>query len=280
MPLADQLQQLGDRFEVPVGAGRVDVPEIRGQQRHPPVDVLTGPVPVQQRVHGKGMPEIMWARAGASAAAFQPDLADQLDERRVELLASHPPSPRGQEERRRGRCREVGVTQAGVSAKRADGARVQRHLPLFVVLPGAHVHHAVVQVDVVTVESEGFPWAAAGDGQQPDQRLVTGSAQCRSQPSSGCHQRRDLLLGVDVGGDARTVPGQQVGGRDLAGGVDRGQVPGETPRDREPLTPGERMDVDGQPRPGQRQLGGDPLCAGPVEELDEPFEQCARPGAS
>ena len=69
------------------------------------------------------------------------------------------------------------------------------------------------------------------------------------------------------------MPGQQVGGRDLAGGVDRGQVPGETARDREPLAPRERMDVDRQPRPRQRQLGGDPLRAGPLEELDEPFEQ-------
>ena len=37
--------------------------------------------------------------------------------------------------------------------------------------------------------------------------------------------------------------------------------------------PRERMDVDRQPRPRQRQLGGDPLCAGTVAEVDEPVEQ-------
>ena len=55
-----------------------------------------------------------------------------------------------------------------------------------------------------------------------------------------------------------------VGGTSLAG---------ETPRDREPLAPRKRMDVDGELRPCQRQFGGDPLRAGPVEELDEPCER-------
>ena len=87
------------------------------------------------------MSEIMWARASAGAVAFQPDLADQLDERRVEFLASHPLPPRGQKERWCGRCREAGVTQAGINPKRTDGAWVQRNLPLLVVLSGAHVHH-------------------------------------------------------------------------------------------------------------------------------------------
>src|SRR6266496_4242425 len=165
---------------------RLGMPQVGGQQRHPPVDVLTGPIPVQQRVHGKGMPEVIWARPGTGAASFQSDLADQLDERRVEFRAAHPPSPRRQEERRRGRCREASLTQAGIGAKRTDRARVQRHLPLFVVLSGAHVHHAVVQVDIFAVESERLGGATASDGQQPDQRLVTGCAQRRPQLSSGC----------------------------------------------------------------------------------------------
>ena len=149
---------------------------------------------------------------------------------------------------------------------------MQRHLPLLVVLSGAHVHHVVVQVDIRAIESEHFPRAAASDGQQPDQRLVTGRAQRRSQLPRGAHQRRNLLLGVDVGGDAWPVPRQQVDQRDLAGRIDCGQVPGETPRNREPLPPRERMDVNGKPRPRQRQLGRDRLRASPVEELDEPFE--------
>ena len=33
------------------------------------------------------------------------------------------------------------------------------------------------------------------------------------------------------------------------------------------------MHVDGQPRPRQRRLGGDPLRSGPLEEVDEPGEK-------
>jgi len=69
------------------------------------------------------------------------------------------------------------------------------------------------------------------------------------------------------------VPGQQVYGRDLARGVDCGQVPGESAGDREPLAPRVRVRIHGDPRPGERQLGGDPLRACPFEELDEPFEK-------
>ena len=83
---ADQLEQLGDRLQIPICAGRVDMPEERGEQRHPPVDVLAGLIPVKQRVHGQGMAEIVRAGSGASAAAVQADLADQLGERLVELL--------------------------------------------------------------------------------------------------------------------------------------------------------------------------------------------------
>ncbi|MCA1688957.1 MAG: hypothetical protein LC720_00425 [Actinobacteria bacterium] len=44
---ADQLKQLGDGLRRPVGAGRVGMPEIRREQRHPPVDVLAGLLPFQ-----------------------------------------------------------------------------------------------------------------------------------------------------------------------------------------------------------------------------------------
>ena len=46
-------------------------------------------------------------------------------------------------------------------------------------------------------------------------------------------------------------------------------------RDPEPLAPVVRVRVHRQPRPLERQLGGDPLSARPLEELDEAFEQPA-----
>ena len=41
----------------------------------------------------------------------------------------------------------------------------------------------------------------------------------------------------------------------------------------EPLPPGVRVRVHGLPRPVKCQLGGDPLRARLLEELDEPFQQ-------
>ena len=50
------------------------MPEERGEQWHPPVDVLTGVEPVEHRVDGQGMTEIVRAGSGASAAAVQAEL--------------------------------------------------------------------------------------------------------------------------------------------------------------------------------------------------------------
>jgi hypothetical protein len=49
-------------------------------------------------------------------------------------------------------------------------------------------------------------------------------------------------------------------------------MPGESARDPEPLAPPVWVRVNRHPRPRERQLGGDPLRAGPLKELDEPIE--------
>jgi hypothetical protein len=77
------------------------MPEERGEQRHPPVDVLAGFMPIKERVHGQGMAEIVRAGPGAGAVAVQADLADELGERPVELPTRHPPTSGADEERRR-----------------------------------------------------------------------------------------------------------------------------------------------------------------------------------
>ena len=219
------------------------MPEEGGQQRHPPVDVLAGVKPVEQRAHGQGMAEIVRAGSGASAAAVQADLADQLRERPVEFLARHPPTARADEERRRCGLGETSVAQPRIVAQRADRAGVQRHLALLLLLARADVHHAVAKIDVLAVERERLPGAHPGDRQQPDQRLMTRGAQRRAESPGGRDQRRDLVLGVDVWRDPRAMAGQQVLGGDLAGGVDRREVAREPAHDRQPLTPAVRVRV-------------------------------------
>ena len=133
------------------------MPEECGQQGHPPVDVLAGLKPANERVDSQGMAEIVRAGSGAGAAAVQADLANQLRECPVELPTRDPSAARADEERRRRGLGEASVAQPRVVAQRPDRAGVQRHLALFLLLAGADVHQAVAKVDVVAVERECFP---------------------------------------------------------------------------------------------------------------------------
>ena len=87
------------------------MPEKCRQQRHPPVDVLAGLMPIEERAHRQGMPEIVWAGSGARAVAVQPDVPDQLRERPVEL-------PRGTR-RPRAPMKNAGVEGSGKRASRS-----------------------------------------------------------------------------------------------------------------------------------------------------------------
>ncbi|MCA1700238.1 MAG: hypothetical protein LC790_15585 [Actinobacteria bacterium] len=66
---------------------------------------------------------------------------------------------------------------------------------------------------------------------------------------------------------------QQVLRGNLAVWVDRDQIPGEPAHHPEPLTPGERPCVDREPCPRDRQIDGDALRSGLLEEVNESFQQ-------
>src|ERR1022692_3525236 len=100
-------------------------------------------------------------------------------------------------------------------------------------------------------------------------------AQPRFQLPCGRHQRRDLRVCVDVWRDPRATRGQKILRGNLARGVDRRQMASEATRNPEPLAPAVRVRIRWHPRPRKRQLGGDPLSANLLEELDEPFKQPA-----
>lgn len=144
------------------------------------------------------------------------------------------------------------VTLAGVLRKRADRGGVERDLALLLLLARADVHHAVAEIDVVAVERERLSGTHSGDGQQPDHGHVACGAQRWREPACGVDQRRDLRVCIDVWRDPWAMPGQKVGGGNLAGGVDRREIPGEPASDGEPLAPAVRMRADRHPRPHQR----------------------------
>ena len=62
-----ELHQLRDGGDVPVGALGADVPEVSLQGRHLGVDVLAGPVPVQQGSDCQAVPQVMDAGPAGDA---------------------------------------------------------------------------------------------------------------------------------------------------------------------------------------------------------------------
>ena len=119
------------------------MPEEGGQQRHLAVDVVARGVPVEHGAHGEGMAQVIGPRPGARAAAVQAGPTDQLGEGLIEFVAGNPPAAGGDEERRRSRLREAGVTLADVFAQRGDGAVVQRDLALLFLFARADVDDPV-----------------------------------------------------------------------------------------------------------------------------------------
>ena len=71
------------------------------------------------------------------------------------------------------------------------------------------------------------------------------------------HEYIDLVRGIDVGNGAGVAHRQQIGGRDLAGGIEGAQVTAETTHHRQAAAPPDRRRVGWQGRPRQRVGDGD-----------------------
>ena len=74
--------EFGAGREIPVRVANTAVPEIGGQRRKPPFDILAGPVPAQQRLHGEAMAKIVKTRAGVVAGPRRPIRRDSFQKTR------------------------------------------------------------------------------------------------------------------------------------------------------------------------------------------------------
>jgi len=118
---------------------------------------------------------------------------------------------------------------AGVGGERLDGGGMQWDFAGLAELAAADHEDAVVQVDVVAVQSQRFADAKAGHRQQSQQGFEGGRPKRRPQRAGCGHQRGNVGLGVEVGRGPVASAGQQLGGRHLVGGVDGMQVAGKAP---------------------------------------------------
>ena len=89
------------RGQVPVGGARGDVTQVGGQQRQLGLHVDAVAIPVDQRLHRKGMPEIMKARRTSIVARRESGLPDQAREHAAHVVAEQTCSDTGSEEARR-----------------------------------------------------------------------------------------------------------------------------------------------------------------------------------
>jgi hypothetical protein len=149
---------------------------------------------------------------------------------------------------------------------------VQRKLARFRELPVADREHAVVLIEIGTVQRDRFPDPHTGHREQPDQRAHGHGPVRGTQRARGVHQRDDLLLAIDERDGPMRHVGQQIDGRNLDPVADRREIPRE-PADRsEPVGP-PRLTASRDLCPPQRGRGRDLRLAALLEEREELVQQ-------
>src|SRR5690348_11948562 len=112
------------------------------------------------------MSEIVRARTDALPTPFQTDLADQPREHLTNGSVAEPTAAHVEEERWCLGARAQLITSPCVCVQRVGCGRVHRYLALPLLFADADVHHAVIKVDVVPVQSECLPDPQPAAGHQ------------------------------------------------------------------------------------------------------------------
>ena len=249
------------------------MPEIGRQHRQAGVDVLSGPIPAEQRPNCECVAQIVNPRRRGRFSSDSCAVAE-VSEHRVDRLINHPVAPSRDEEAHGRRFAVNFVAQAGIALQRGQHRRLQRHHARLAELRLADRQRRVGFGDVAAVESDGFTDPHTGGRQQPNHGFMC----CRSEPSPQAlrtgHQRVDVVGAEDerlVTVSARTDQPER---RDLGARVESGHVPGESACDGHPVRAhrARRIDV-GRVDPRQRGSDGHRLQAGIIEEGDETRQQ-------
>ncbi len=82
-PFGGQSHQLRMNGQIPVGIGDMRMAKKRRQHRQAPFDIFMGAIPLNQRVDGKSMAEIVNPRTGAGSWSPQANPTRQVVERPV-----------------------------------------------------------------------------------------------------------------------------------------------------------------------------------------------------
>ena len=82
-PLGRQRQELGGGGQVPKCAGRLDMPQVSGQQGQTGLHVTTVEIPAEQGPDRERMPEVVDTGTSLGPPGHQPNLGDQFMKGRV-----------------------------------------------------------------------------------------------------------------------------------------------------------------------------------------------------
>ena len=254
--VGSQLKEFRHRFQVPIGVVHMGVPQIGGQLGEFSFDIEPGAIPVDQGAGGKSVSQVMQPWTAAMSLGLnryaEAQLLGQLGEGVSRCVPCNSSPALGKEERGSGWCRKEAIPRFGILFQCDHGGGMNRHVTRFSPLAPPDVKDAAIEVDIRSIQTQGFANPHPGHRQQTEKsRKRAGTKSLRRGKLLGLAKEPfDLLVAIDVGRLASVTMWEKFCGWNFGARL-RGAVPAsEAPDHTQTLGPGRRLNL--------RELGGDP----------------------
>jgi hypothetical protein len=153
------------------------VSEVGRESWEPPFDVFASAIPLQERLNGEPMAEVVETRTGVVRRCPEADLSGKLPENRIDILKQQPTTTFSDEEIRA--APPVGMFVAARCIPEQDFLRrgVKRHEARLAELCAADCEDTLLQVDIVAPHPKRFVDAQPGHSEKSEQAVEGPSAQ-------------------------------------------------------------------------------------------------------
>jgi hypothetical protein len=138
-------------------------------------------------------------------------------------------TPLGDEERRSERCRKDAISGLGVILQSVYRGGMNRHVTRFSKLRPPDVKNSAIEVDILSVQTQGFVDPHSRRHQQTKKSRIGASAESpgRRELSGPAKEPFDLLVAIDMRQLAPVAMREQSGGWNLGARFERAQPEGE-----------------------------------------------------
>lgn len=173
------------------------------------------------------------------------------------------------------RCSVDAIPTARVALELLARSGVHWHQPRLARLAPANGEDASVQIDIASVQGEGFAMAHARDRQEPQQGRVRPGSQTgrRRERLGGADQVEQLVVRIDVGLGTPELAWQQIRRRHHGPGIGGAQVLGEAAYHAQSDRSLAPLHVRRERRPPESQIGRHPVRAFSLREVHESTER-------